>query len=281
MIDFNDLAEVCLRPEPWSFYTTERLWDDPYISAQMLKAHLEPGNDAASRNHAFVDRSIAWIVERFGLAEGKKVIDFGCGPGLYTSGFARAGSRVTGIDFSRNSIRYAREKAESAQLNINYTCGNYLNYEAAEQYDLATLIFCDFCALSPTQRRKLLENIRGSLTSGGHLLLDVHSMPSLDGWHEGTGIQHYPQGGFWSASEYYEIVNRFKYCAQKVTLAKYAIIETERAWTIYNWLQYFTLAELTEELAHSGFKVIEQYSDVAGSAYNEDAPEIAVVAVKD
>ena len=34
-------------------------WDDPYISRQLLAAHLDPGTDAASRRPDTIDRSVA------------------------------------------------------------------------------------------------------------------------------------------------------------------------------------------------------------------------------
>ena len=41
------------------------------------------------------------------------IADFGCGPGLYAQRLARAGLNVTGIDFSANSLQYAREVASN------------------------------------------------------------------------------------------------------------------------------------------------------------------------
>ena len=60
---------------------TSKFWDDPHISKQMLKAHLEPEIDSASRKHSFIKKSAAWIA---GLKapEGSQLLDLGCGPGL-------------------------------------------------------------------------------------------------------------------------------------------------------------------------------------------------------
>jgi len=52
------------------------------------------GTDTSSRRHAFIDRSVDWIVDAAGLAAGDSVLDLGCGPGLYatrTSAAAFAG----------------------------------------------------------------------------------------------------------------------------------------------------------------------------------------------
>ena len=105
---FEELERICERPAPFEFYTTRDLWTEEHTSAQMLSYHLNESVDAASRNSEFINRSVAWIVSRFGIGEGSTVADFGCGPGLYTTRLAKRGAKVTGIDFSERSIEYAK-----------------------------------------------------------------------------------------------------------------------------------------------------------------------------
>ena len=71
-----------------------------------------------------------------------------------------------------------------------------------------------------------------------------------------------------------------KYDKEKVILDKYTIIEENRIRVVYNWLQYFSQDSLREEFEESGFEVAEFYSDVAGSAFSSDSPDMAVVARK-
>ena len=59
---------------------------------------------------------------------------------------------------------------------------------------------------------------------------------------------------------------------------KYTIVEATRTREVYNWLQYFSLEALTREFAESGFTIREVFADAAGSPYEENGPEIAVVA---
>jgi hypothetical protein len=42
-------------------------WDDPHIGAEMLRAHIDPAREAASRPHAVIDREVAWLVSHLGL----------------------------------------------------------------------------------------------------------------------------------------------------------------------------------------------------------------------
>ena len=98
------LKQINERPRLWGHYTAEELWTDEYTSKQMLNYHLADDLDISSRNKKFLERSANWIVKKFDLNSEKAVADFGCGPGLYTSVFAKSGASVTGIDFNEVAI---------------------------------------------------------------------------------------------------------------------------------------------------------------------------------
>ena len=101
---FSLLQTVTERPRPFSVYTASDLWTDEHTSGQMLAYHLNGDVDISSRRTSFIDDSVRWLEERFELSNNSRVIDFGCGPGLYTTRLARLGSEVHGIDFSARSI---------------------------------------------------------------------------------------------------------------------------------------------------------------------------------
>ena len=94
------------------------------------------------------------------------------------------------MDFSKNSIKYAKTNAKKEGLNINYVLQNYLEYEPEEQYDLITMIMCDFCALSPAQRETMLGKIHRLLKDGGHILLDAYSLIGFDERSERSLYEH-------------------------------------------------------------------------------------------
>lgn len=274
---FATLEEINRRPEPFSVYTAADLWTDEHTSAQMLAYHLNGAIDVSSRNTAFIDRSAEWIVSHFGVGEGFKIADFGCGPGLYASRLARRGADVLGIDFSARSIAYAREAAGREGLSVRYEHRDYLAFETDERFDLIVMIMCDYCALSPAQRRWMLGTFQTLLQPGGAILLDVYSLGAFDRREEAASYGLNLLDGFWSASPYYGFLNTFKYDAEKIVLDKYTIIEPDRTRTVYNWLQHFSPDGLAAEFEAAGFVVGERYADVAGTPFDVAADEFAVV----
>jgi SAM-dependent methyltransferase len=275
---FEELERINERPEPFQFYTASDLWTDEHTSKQMLSFHLDEAIDVSSRNAKFINRSVQWIAARFNVGRDTKIADFGCGPGLYAICLAKRGANVTGIDFSGRSIDYAKEIAAREQLNISYVKQNYLEFETEDRFDLVLMIMCDFCALSPTQRKGILSKFHRILKPSGSVLLDVYSLSAFEQKEEVATYEVNQLNGFWSPNKYYGFLNTFKYDEEKVSLDKYTIIELDRTRKVYNWLQYFAPEDLEKAFIDSGFSVKGLYSDVAGTKYDRKSSEFAVIA---
>jgi SAM-dependent methyltransferase len=277
---FSDLEWIGARPKPFEFYTANDLWTDEHTSARMLAFHMNENLDISSRKLAFMDQSVDWLVNHLGITTGVSVIDFGCGPGLYTSRLAKRGADVTGIDFSARSIGYAKGQAKTMGLGISYLNQNYLDFATKKRFDVILMIMCDFCALSPAQRELMLLKFHSILRPDGRIVLDVYSLIAFTQRAETSCYEKNLMNGFWSPEPYYGFLNAFKYEEEKVTLEKFTIIGNTKTKNIYNWLQYFSVESLAREFDRAGLAITEVYSDVAGNPYDAGATEFAVVANK-
>jgi 2-polyprenyl-3-methyl-5-hydroxy-6-metoxy-1,4-benzoquinol methylase len=278
---FQKLEEINNRPQPFQYYTAEELWNNEHTSKEMLKYHLNEDVDLSSRNKIFIEKSVEWIAANFGINDKSSICDFGCGPGLYTSRFAERGASVTGIDFSKRSLDYAKNAAKEKGLNIEYANQNYILFDTDKRFDLITMIMCDYCALSPEQRIKLLHKFHKLLNPGGSVLFDVYTLEAYKKREEQSVYEINSLNGFWSPEKYYGFLNTFKYDAQEVILDKYTIIEKKRIRVVYNWLQYFTMETLKMEVEGNNFVIQNIFSDVSGTPYNTSSDEMAVVLKKD
>jgi len=275
---FNKLKEINNKPKPFEFYTTEKLWNDEHISKKMLQYHLDENNCLASRDSKFIDASVNWIADKFHIKPGTKIYELGCGPGLYSCRFADLGAKVTAIDFSQRSIEYAKNKAANNNQDINYITMNYLDYTPAEKFDLVTLIYDDFCTLSPAQRARLLKIIKNCIKEDGAFLLDAASLHYFESVSENSYYGRDIMDGFWSEQEYYGFYNLFKYQNEKIILEKYSIFEKDKTWQIYNWLQCYQTSTLEEEFEKAGFRHFEFFADVCGTPANSGSDELALIA---
>jgi 2-polyprenyl-3-methyl-5-hydroxy-6-metoxy-1,4-benzoquinol methylase len=115
----------------------------------MLAAHLDVTSDAASRNRNTIKKTVKWINSM--IPPQARILDLGCGPGLYAEEFALRGHSVTGIDISNRSIDYAKQHAQEAGLTIDYYSQDYLSAPLKGKYDVIhmtgprkTTVFRDF-----------------------------------------------------------------------------------------------------------------------------------------
>ncbi|HUO97230.1 MAG TPA: class I SAM-dependent methyltransferase [Rhizomicrobium sp.] len=271
------LKNLVERPAPFSVDTAAALWTDKYISARMLECHLDPESDLASRRPEGVDRIVKWIETRLGLA-GKALTDLGCGPGLYAERMAMHGARVTGVDFSVRSLAYAKQSATAQRLTIAYRLADYMKDALTGGQDIVTLIYGDYCVLSPPQRRALLERVRAMLKPGGHFLFDVFSLAQFGQRSEEFRCERRLMSGFWADGDYFGFRATHLYPELYLALDRYLIVEPERTKDIFNWMQYFSPDDVAAELREAGFEVAEIFDVETGKRWLERSAPFGVLA---
>lgn len=275
---FNSISKVLERP-PLYTKTKGELWNDKYISKQMLKAHLDPEFEGASRNLKFIEKSVTWIKEIVPPSGYPLLLDIGCGPGIYAERFSQEGYQVTGIDFSKRSIDYAQKSAIQQGLNITYLYQNYLGMDLNTAFDFSTMIYCDYGALSTSDRQIIMSKVYHHLKPGGKFLFDVFSMAKYNAFQEKQIWEICHNGGFWRKDKYLELKGCYKY-SNSVTLEQISIISDSGMLSYYLWDTYFTQDTLMKEAKEAGFKVREVFGDVAGSSYQKDSFTIAILLEK-
>jgi SAM-dependent methyltransferase len=89
---------------------------------------MDPKTMWGSGNYAAVAEKIAEVgelcIERAGVEAGMDVLDVACGTGNATIPAARAGARVTGLDFSTDLLSIARERSADALVEVDWVEGD-------------------------------------------------------------------------------------------------------------------------------------------------------------
>lgn len=256
-----------------------RFWDDPYISQRMLEAHLNPDLESATRKLDFVQQSVDWISNILPPAQHERLLDLGCGPGVYAELFDSKGYRVTGLDFSKNSIQYAKKTANKMGLDIQYLNSDYIKSPIAGEYDLITMIYCDFGVLSGNERKELLTKVHDILSPNGCFLFDVFT-PFEYVNKEEFKEWSYKDSGFWCANPYLLLRSLYRYDESNTFLNQY-IVATNCETICYNlWEHTFTVEELEKDLLKAGFKNMRYYGNVAGAEFANHHKTLCVIAEK-
>jgi len=115
--------------------------------------------------------------EQAGDVTGKKVLDVGCGSGVYSIDFARRGAgRVVGVDFSGNMLKIARQEAEQHGVadRCNFIQADFLEFDLKEQFDISIAMgVFDYVPDQVTFLRKMVALTTGKVIVAfpGHSLL--------------------------------------------------------------------------------------------------------------
>ena len=279
-LNFDQLNALCRKPE--LFEPSEYcVWKEPHVSVKMLETHLDPKIGAASRKLEVVQAEADFIVSLLKLNRSSKILDLGCGPGLYCEEFCNKGLNVTGIDFCKNTIQYALQQAKKKHLRINYIHQDYLEMKYKDEFDAVTLIFYDFCMLSHERRNLLLKKVYQALKPGGYFVFDVlteeHFSPLgiKKSWHVGN------KDGFWSPDQHLVLVRNVEYPEANVHLIQYMIVESSGAIkNYYTWHHYYSLDNIVSLLGEYRFQMKHYFANLAGDPYDEDEECIGFFAQK-
>ncbi|MFC1607749.1 class I SAM-dependent methyltransferase [Candidatus Latescibacterota bacterium] len=150
-------------------------WSDPDFSERMLKEHLSQDHDLASRRIVIIDEHVDTIHRTCLSGKPSKILDLGCGPGLYSHRLAKLGHDCTGIDYSPASIEHARQQAAEADLPITYIHDDLRRTDFGTGYDLVMMIFGELNVFCPDDIATILTKANNALDNNGILLVEPNT----------------------------------------------------------------------------------------------------------
>jgi SAM-dependent methyltransferase len=278
-LDLSFLADLPAEPEPFDD-GRQIPWNDPDFSRRMLAVHLDESHDWASRRTEKRLKIIDELTAIIGLSPGDRVLDVGCGPGLYCQEWARRGMQVEGWDYAPAAIEYARRQAQEAGLEIRYVRDDYRNLDAVERFDLVTLIFGDLNVFSLEDAEALLRRIGRALCPGGYFFADI-TTPDAFPAREVRQRFGYHASGLWSDTPYLELYEAHPVRPDGLRWERYVIIEARggRARVYTTWSQEYTVETITALLERAGLSLHALYDDPT-SPLSDQPGWLGVVAVK-
>jgi SAM-dependent methyltransferase len=272
------IAQYSIKPPLFEPGET-RFWDDPHISKGMLEAHLNPDNDLASRRPVTIDKEIRHLISSGTLKPGDRVLDLGCGPGLYASRLCEHGIKVTGVDISERSLDYAMKYAVKKGLDIDYRCMNFFDIDYINEFDAVLQTHGELGTFSDEKRDTLLAKIHTALKPGGLLIFDVTTRAQRSK----SGLQnpwYISDGGFWRSGRHLVLEQSFDYPEDSVRVDQYIIVDDKTISIYRTWIHDYTLQAMRQVLQNSGFKILHAWNDLAGTPHKEGGDWIAIVAIR-
>ena len=265
-------------PRPW--VEGEKIpWHDPDFSGRMLKVHLSQAHDAASRRFEIIDQHVRWIHEQVLKESPARVLDLGCGPGLYTSRLARLGHQCVGIDFSPASIAYAREQAEQEGLGCTYVEQDIRSADYGGGYGLVMSIFGEFNVFRPTEAQRILEKAYAALKPGGSLLLEPHTFAAVRRIGKKPSSWYSSEGGLFSNEPHLCLQEGYWDAESRVAIERYYVVDAVTgAVTRHSAsVQAYTDEEYRASLTGCGFEKVQFYPSLDGGMSSVGGDDLIVI----
>jgi SAM-dependent methyltransferase len=184
------LRPSSLPPWPAPFDADAELdWGQPEFARRLLHEHLDQSHDGASRRKTVIARHIRRLKRLLPTAPAR-ILDAGCGPGLYAVALAGLGHHVTGVDVSGPALRYARELVRDAHPRgtAHFVRADLRAVDLAPgAFDAALLVYFVLEAFPRAEQPKVLARIATALEPGGVLIAEMRVRPQqppgrLDWW---------------------------------------------------------------------------------------------------
>ena len=245
-----------------AWYDNDTFWND---LAPVLFTKERWGNAPAE-----VEQLAALIK----LSPGSAVLDLGCGPGRHSLEFARRGFAVTGVDRTARYLSEAQDKARREGLEVEWVEADMLHFRRERAFDVAVSLLTSFGYFDdPADDSLVVENLFASLKPGGHVVMDVMSKEILvrifqpRDWHEkpdGTILlEERKVTRNWSRID-----------------VRWIIIKGQQRHEHRIGHRVYSAAKLQDLLAGVGFTNVTAYGSLKGTAYDDDAERLVVVAQK-
>lgn len=113
-----------------------------------------------------------WIslAEKFG----KSILELACGTGRITIALAKAGFKVTGIDYAEGMLTEAREKSTQAGVAVEWVKGDMRDFNLKKKFSLIFLAANALChLLTLDDFEASMAAVRNHLTPNGRFVISV------------------------------------------------------------------------------------------------------------
>jgi len=286
-----DVLDRTRTPAPWA--EGEKIpWNDPAFSERMLKEHLTQEHDMASRRFEKIDAHVSWIHNELLSGNPTRILDLGCGPGLYSNRLTRLGHECVGIDFSPASIAYAIESAKKDNLAHTFRHEDVRTAEYGVPsewpirrnngagFGLAMFIYGEFNTFRPADVTKILGKMFDALPDGGLLLLEVSTFESLEEMGKGGSRWYAEHSGLFSAQPHLCLTEDFWDADDNVFTTRFFVVDAASGDVTQHGIstKAYTDEQYRDLLAECGFTGIEFLPSLTGSEDESQKHMFAIVA---
>jgi SAM-dependent methyltransferase len=205
---------------------------------------------------------------------GARVLDLGCGPGLYTQRLAEQGYDCFGIDLGPASLEYAVSHAGAIAGHCRYVCGDLREVDFGSGYDLVMFLFGDFNPFPREDAVEILRRCNAALAPDGVLLLEVHSFDATRDRGLSPPRWNAFETGLFSDAPHLRLDQQFWLEDSAHAVGRHWVVDAATGYTTkYGWtMRAYTDAEYETLLDEAGLQLVARYENLTGTNEPSEFP---------
>jgi SAM-dependent methyltransferase len=277
-MDLKNIINRNMHLKPWQ--EGERIpWDDPAFSRRILQEHLTQEHDAASRRATKIKKHVEWIHRHVLDGSPTRILDLGCGPGLYAAPFTKLGHTYTGIDFSPACIEYALANAPAGS---GYQLADTRSAAFGSGYGLVLFIFGALNIIPVQDARAILQKAYAALEPGGKLVLEASTPEAVDQIGNQPSMWYSAEAGLFSDRPHLCLMENFWDEASATATERFYIVDAATGAVTRHAASTvaYTEAQLRKMLQEAGFRHISLYPSLTGKEETHSQEMLVVLAQK-
>lgn len=200
------------------------------------------------------------------------ILDVGCGTGMLSVAFAKAGHIVTGIDPAQSMIEVARNRPGGEQAT--WIVSDARSFRTDERFDLIVMtghVFQVF--LSDDDVLQVLLMMERHLAPHGTLIFETRN-PKIDWVRRWDGRTADYDSSYGRVREEFKVIDAKEHF---ITFETHYYL-TEETLVSRSTLRFLPLPELRQRLDEAGLRIKYCYGDWDKTPFHEESDEIIIVA---
>lgn len=111
----------------------------------------------------------------------KRVLELACGTGILAIELAKNNYEVVALDLSEEMLTIASERANEAEVSLQFVAGDMMDLSEVGQYEAITCYSDSLCYMKNRQEvQQVFDTVYSALEDEGIFIFDVHSIYQME-----------------------------------------------------------------------------------------------------
>ncbi len=155
-------------------------WENEHFSRTVLEWRLNGSVTEFSRPLEAIEKRVEYIHSEILKGKPRRILEIGCGPGLYTNALARLGHECVGYDPSIADIGYAGEVSGKDGLNASHHQQDLYSVQYGDGFGCVMFNSGSFSMFNPMDSYEILGKAWRALDEGGIMIIEPLTYEALE-----------------------------------------------------------------------------------------------------